>query len=468
MADSDHAANLTQEDRRKIIIPDTNVSVNFSRALESSFDDNYVIVPEVSMDELDSFKREKDSGRGQSAREALRMFERLSEEGDLRKGVALANGGMLYVFPRIGEKDFLGMERTPDNEIIATALLFQKTNPNRSVVVVSDDKRLRVKARYYGLRAEPYSPKSPLNTSVLFEEEETIVLNDHQYQLLNEHDSVKLEGDYLSNHVYGVRSLAPSDSFEECFMRHDGLTLQRIHPEKLASLGVGSGNFRQKAACEALFDKNISLVCLLGMAGTIKTILSLAAGIQEVRNGAYDRIVVLRPPVPIGGKDKTGFIPGGIPEKMDPWMGPIADSLAYLFKVNVKKAASSPFKTIMSRSKGNHEIMVKMALEEFCISMASFDHLQGRTFADAYVIIDEAQNLPLEQARMVGTRAGENSKFVFDGDLSQTAVNPFSGRDSSGLALVAAAFVERPDASVIELRKVERSKLAEFFAKIGT
>lgn len=464
MADNDHAANLSsQEDGRKIIVPDTNVSVNFSRALESSFDDNYVIVPEVSMDELDSFKREKDSGRGQSAREALRMFEQLSEKGDLRRGVALANGGMLYVFPRIGERDFFGMGYNPDNEIIATALLFQKANPDRSVVVISDDKRVLVKARYFGLHAEPYSPKTPLNTSVLFEEEETILLNKDQYQLLNERNYIELEADYLPNHVYGVRSLTAPDSFEECFTACDRRTLKRIKPGKCRSLlaGIRLNDVRSRAAIEALFDPTIHLMCLLGKAGTGKTLLSLAAALQQVAQGLYEEIIIARVPVPVGGRDTMGFLPGTMEEKQRPWLDPIFDDLWHLLKANRDRAGWPPLQDIMSQYGKNRAKALEAAMEKFCISMTSFDHLQGRTFADAFVIVDEGQNMQMHKTKMVLTRPGRNVKLVFNGDILLEAVGPFSGSASNSLSLLAAAAVDQPVASVIELRDVKREVLAE-------
>lgn len=462
MADDGKMGGISpQKDNKKIMVPDTNVSVNFSRAIESSFGDNYVITPEVSIDELDSFKREKDSGRGQSAREALRMFERLSKEGELRKGVALANGGMLYVFPRINEKDFFGMERNPDNEIIATALLFQKANPNKSIVVISDDTRVLLKARDFGLCAERYSPKTPVDTGVLLEKEGAIILNEDQYQLLNERNFIELETDYLPNHVYGVRSSVSSSSFEECFTANDCRTLQRIKPGRyhLLLAGIRLNDFRSRAAVEALLDPAIHLVCLLGIAGTGKTLLPLAAAIQQVKQRLYKEIIIVRIPKPVDGKDTLGFLPGKFEEKIDLWMAPIYDDLWYLLNANSDK---SPFKEIMSRYGKNRKEAEKAAIDEFCITMTSFDHLQGRTFADAFVMVDEAQNMKLHNTKMVLTRPGSNVKLIFSGDILLEAVESFAGSASNSLSLLAAAAVDQPIASVIELREVKREVLAEF------
>lgn len=449
------------EDRRKIVVLDTNVPENNPAAPESSFDDNFVIIPEVLTDELDSLKQKPD--KAYNARAALRVLERLSESGDLRKGIAVANGGMLYLYPRIDSRDFFGMERNPDNEIIATALLLQRAYRERTVMVVSDDTNFLIRARQYGLIAERYLPKKPFNTNTLFQEKE-VVLDERLYQVLNERGRVALSADYLPNHVYPVRTDLLSDFSEECFVGRDGRTLRRISPDKLALLGVGSGEFRQKAACDVLFDQVISPVFFLGKAGTCKTIFSLAAAIQQVYDGIYERIIVIRPPVPVSGKDKTGFVPGKLEEKMDPWMQPIYDNLSYLFEAN---GTRPPFREIVKKFGRNDEKIQEAALSEFYISMASFDHLQGRTFAHAFVIVDEAQNMPLEHLKMVGSRVGGNSKVVFNGDISQLAVGPFSGRASSGLSFAAAHFLGDPDASVITLKKVERSKQAEKFANIG-
>lgn len=445
------------------MVLDTNVLVNNPLAPESSFDDNIVIEPEILIEELDSLKRRPETE--QSAQTALRVLKRLSERGDLRKGILLDNGGILLVFPRINERDFFGMERTPDNEIIATALLFQKANPDRTVNLISDDKAVLVKARYYGLNAEPYSPKSPVDTSIILEKEAEIILNEGAYQSLNENDFVVLEKDYLPNHVYRVRSSAIPGSFEECFTASDYRTLKRIRSDKLRIAGINRDDFRSKAAIEALLNPNIYLMCLLGIAGTGKTLLPLAAAIQQVEQKIYEEIIIARVPVPVGGKDNLGFLPGPLEEKQQPWMEPIRDDLWHLLKANRERP---PFKDLMSRCNGNREQALKAAEEEFCISMTPFDYLQGRTFSDAFVIVDEAENMNQRKIIMVGTRLGEKVKLVFNGDIELEAV--YSGAASNSFSLLAAASIDQPKASVIELTVPKRKVFAELsiiFKRLG-
>jgi PhoH-like ATPase len=462
MADSDPVTSpSSQDDCRKIMVLDTSVLINNPHAPESSFDDNYVVIPEVVIEELDGLKRK--SGVKQSAREALRIFERLSEKGDLQEGVALANRGVLAIVPRISEENFLGMDRIPDNEIVATALLLQRTNMNRSVVVISDDSTVLLKARHNKLSAERYFPRTPFNTAVLFEEEGAILLNEDQYQLLNERDFVELEADYLPNHVYGVSSVASPSSFEECFTTRDGRTLKRIQPgrSRLSFSGFRLNDFRSRAAVEALFDPSIHLMCLFGIAGTGKTLLPLATAIQQVEQGLYKEIIIVRIPEPLDGKDRLGTLPGGFEEKTDLWMQPIYDDLWYLLTENRDK---SPFKEIMSRWGGNRKEAEKTAIEKFCITLTSFDHLQGRTFREAFVLVDEAQNMKKHTIKIVLTRPGNNVKIVFSGDILLEAVESFSGSASNGLALLAAAAVDQPVASVIELLEMKRKTAAEFRA----
>lgn len=448
-----------QENRSKIMVLDTNVLINDPHAPELSFGDNYVVIPEVVIEELDGLKRK--SGVEQSAREALRVFERLSEEGDLREGVALANGGALIIIPRISEERFLGMGRIPDNEIVATAILLQHANTNLPVVVISDDSTVLLKAGLNKLSAERYFPRTPLNTSVLFEKKEAIVLSGGQYQSLNEQDFVELETDYLPNHVYGVSSLVSPSSFEECFTASNGRTLKRIKPGRgrLSFAGLRLNDFRSRAAVEALLDPAIHLVCLLGIAGTGKTLLPLAAAMQQVEQELYEEIIIVRIPKPVDGKDNLGFLPGKFEEKTDLWMQPICDDLWYLLKENSDK---SPFKEIVSRYGSNRKEAEKAAMDKFCITLTSFDHLQGRTFADAFVLVDEAQNMKLHNTKMVLTRPGSNVKLSFSGDILLEAVESFTGSASNSLSLLAAAAVDQPIASVIELLEMKRKTAAEF------
>lgn len=440
------------------MVLDTSVHVNNPQAPATSFANNLVKIPEVVIEELNGLKK---SEVEQSALEALRVFERLSEKGDLWEGVALANGGVLTIIPRISKENFLGMDRTPNNEIIATALLLQRTNPDRLVVVISDNPAILLKARHNKLVAERYFPRTPFDTSVLLEKEEAIDLSESQYQSLNERGFVELETNYLPNHVYGVSSSVSPNSFEECFTTSNGRTLKRIKPggSRLSFAGIRLNDFRSRATVEALLDPAIHLVCLLGIAGTGKTLLPLAAAIQQVGQKLYKEIIIVRIPKPVGGKDNLGFLPGKYEEKIDLWMQPIYDDLWYLLKENSDK---SPFQGIMSRYGKNRKEAEKAAMDEFCITMTSFDHLQGRTFADAFVLVEEAQNMKLHNTKMVLTRPGSNVKLVFSGDILLEAVESFTGSASNSLSLLAAAAVDQPIAAVIELLEMKRKTAAEF------
>uniref|UniRef100_A0A7C5VL76 PhoH family protein n=1 Tax=Fervidobacterium thailandense TaxID=1008305 RepID=A0A7C5VL76_9BACT len=409
----------------KNYVLDTNVLIHDPEAI-FSFEDNIVCVPLPVIEELDKLKREQ--GRiGRNARWAIRLLEELRAKGDLHTGVSLPNGGTL-VIPVLGEQDFekhqvkFLFEKYVDNWIIAYAF-YLKSKSERPTIIVSKDISLRVKAGALGIAAEDYlTDKSDLQ------------LLSPGYHVFERLDKVN------------TSKLVPNEYVEtnEGYFRFDGEELRRIEP-RTKVYGIQPRNKEQLFALDALMDDSISLVSLIGIAGTGKTFLALAAALQKtLLEGIYDRIIVARPLVPMGGKD-IGYLPGALEEKISPWMGGVMDNIEYLCRLN-----SVSFKELMKKG---------------VIELEALTYIRGRSIPKQFIIIDEAQNLTPLEVKTILTRAGDGTKVVLTGDPFQIDT-PYLDENSNGLVYAATRFRGQKIACHIILQKGERSELATLAAQL--
>lgn len=409
----------------KNYVLDTNVLIHDPEAI-FSFEDNIVCVPLPVIEELDKLKREQ--GRiGRNARWAIRILEELRTKGDLHTGVSLPNGGTL-VIPVLSELDFekhqvkFLFEKYVDNWIIAYAF-YLKSKSEHPTIIVSKDISLRVKAGALGIAAEDYlTDKSDL---------QLLSPGYHVFERLDEVDTSKL---------------VPNEYVEtkEGYFRFDGEELRRIE-SRTKVYGIQPRNKEQLFALDALLDDSISLVSLIGIAGTGKTFLALAAALQKtILEGVYDRIIVARPLVPMGGKD-IGYLPGALEEKISPWMGGVMDNIEYLCRLN-----SVSFKELMKKD---------------VIELEALTYIRGRSIPKQFIIIDEAQNLTPLEVKTILTRAGDGTKVVLTGDPYQIDT-PYLDENSNGLVYAASRFRGQKIACHIILKKGERSELATLAAQI--
>lgn len=440
---------------------DTNVLLHDPISL-SSFGDNDVVIPMEVLEELDKFKA-LNNKLGQNARAVIRKLDRLRsrfEEGEdfFNDGAELENGGILFVDkPQINNSQTDMDMSVVDNRILNCALSY---TDKQSVVLVSNDANVRVKASLYGIKTEEYKTDRVIeDNNHAFTGNQEFVITTAEWECLCTKKRLLFEGDrvnFMPNsfvHVFDMGNLK------------NAIICRAISNNEIIKLDktkdhigkVRNKNKEQRMALELLLDPEIKLVTLSGQAGTGKTLLALAAGLNGVMgNQKYDNLLVSRPIIPLG-KD-IGFLPGSKEEKLAPWMQPIFDNLSYLLKG--KKDG-----TIGEKSKdgevevGSTKTKVKSLVDNGTIEMEAITFIRGRSIANQFIIIDEAQNLSPHEIKTFISRAGEGTKIVLTGDPKQIDT-PYLDERNNGLTYVIEKFKEQKIHGHVTLVKTERSELA--------
>jgi PhoH-like ATPase len=436
---------------KKIFVLDTNVLLHDPRAI-FSFEENDVVIPIVVIEELDKFKKGVDE-IGRNARQVSRILDEHRLKGKLSLGVTLEGGGSLRV-----EINHQSPERLPseliaakaDNRILATALNLK--HDGLPVILVTKDTNLRIKADALGMMAEDY-------------ESDTITLDElysGETELLVEPgaiDDFYAKGELLPSepkpfpNQYVLLKNSANES-QTALARYNKLkgAFVPITTAKHGVWGITAKNKQQQFALDLLLNDDIRLVTLVGKAGTGKTLLALAAGLEKtIEARTFQRLVVSRPVFPMG-KD-IGFLPGDVEEKLRPWMQPIRDNLDFLVG-----SSGGP-----GRVKGKKDLQSLFDLG--MIEVEPLTYIRGRSMPNQYLIVDEAQNLTPHEIKTIITRAGEGTKVVLTGDPYQID-NPYIDSSSNGLTYVAERFKEETIAGHITLVKGERSDLAELAATL--
>ena len=442
---------------KKNFVLDTNVLLHDPNAM-TSFADNNVCVPIYVIEEIDHFKKEL-SELGQNARHASRLLDRFRERGDLRTGVEIQDGGKLRVLFSSADhlkemspyhKD-VSLSHLMDRLIVVTALELRKAEPETPVVFVTKDTNLRIRAVAMGLHAEDYS-KENRDLSELYTGTGDIMVEAESIARLYRGESVPLpDATSLFENQYLVarNPLNPSQSALTRVHASDGI-LQRILELKDPVWGIRPRNKEQHFALDALLRDEIRLVTLIGKAGTGKTLLAIAAGLQKVaEEQAFTRLLVSRPIFPLG-RD-LGYLPGDVEEKLNPWMQPIHDNVEFLMGL------SRP-----DRKGGrSYRDLLDMGLME----VEPLTYIRGRSIPNQFMIVDEAQNLTPHEVKTIITRVGDGTKIVLTGDPYQID-NPYVDSVNNGLIYVSERFKHQRLAATVTLSKGERSDLAEMAANL--
>ncbi len=437
---------------KKIFVLDTNVLLHDPRAI-FSFEENDVTIPIVVIEELDKFKKGIDE-IGRNARQVSRILDEFRQKGKLSQGVPLEGGGSLRVELNHQSPQHLPGELIAtkgDNRILATALNLK--HDDLPVVLVTKDTNLRIKADALGLRAEDY-------------ESDTIVIDDlysgetdlevdpgaiDEFYAKGEYTPPASLRCYPNQFVLLKNNANPSQTALGRF-NHQKRAVVQVASVKHGVWGISARNKQQQFALDLLLNDDIRLVTLVGKAGTGKTLLALAAGLEKtIEARAFQRLVVSRPVFPLG-KD-IGFLPGDIEEKLRPWMQPIRDNLDFLMGASA----------VAGRAKGKKDLQGLFDLG--MIEVEPLTYIRGRSMPNQYLIVDEAQNLTPHEIKTIITRAGEGTKVVLTGDPYQID-NPYIDSSSNGLTFVVERFKEEPIAGHITLMKGERSDLAELAATL--
>ncbi|SDD27952.1 PhoH-like ATPase [Mucilaginibacter pineti] len=441
-----------QRNQKKIFVLDTSVILYDHNAFQN-FQEHDVAIPIQVLEELDNKKNGNDT-RNFEARSFIRLMDDLSRNSLVNEWIPL-NGkskGSFKVAMDIkttgtDAEQVFGSEKT-DHRILNAALGLQEDNPDKKVVLVSKDICLRLKAKALNLHAEDYETGKIKNLAELYTGKTDVdKVTEKQINQLTKQDSLAAEGlnveTYTNNHFYilkGKKNEVPG------FYNAQTQQLEKVTEQPV--FNINPRNIEQAFAIHALLHPDIKLVTIQGNAGTGKTLLALASALEQRKY--YRQIFVTRPIVPLSNKD-IGFLPGDIKSKIDPYMAPIWDNLKFIkdqFADDDKMQAK--IDELVSNDK---------------ISIAPLAFIRGRTLSKIFFIVDEAQNLTPHEVKTIISRAGENSKFVFTGDIYQIDT-PYLDAESNGLSYLIDKAKGHPLYAHITLQKGERSELANLATEL--
>lgn len=432
---------------RKLFILDTNV-ILFDHTAIYNFDEHDIVIPIVVLEEVDVFKKGNDL-INYEARQFIRELDRLSGDNLLTNGVPLGEGkGRLFVEvadPDSSAVDWAFSVNKPDHRILALADKLCKIHKKKEVFVISKDINLRMKAKSLGIPAEDYKTGKINNIEKLYTGKETYEDFDSELirKFYQESQSLPVEELPLNQapvaHQYYIFKngsssvLAHYDPVEELFTR----------VYKKTAYGISPRNAEQTFALDALLRPETVLATLIGKAGTGKTLLALAAALEQRK--MYNQIYLARSIVPLGNRD-IGYLPGDIKSKLNPYMQPLWDNLTVI-------------KNKFSPESKEHKTITEMIKSEK-LMIAPLAYIRGRSLEKIFFIVDEAQNLTPHEVKTIITRAGEGTKVVFLGDIYQIDT-PYLDSQSNGLSCLIDRMKGQKLFAHVSLIKGERSPLAE-------
>ncbi|MCK9375620.1 MAG: PhoH family protein [Syntrophobacterales bacterium] len=430
---------------KKTYILDTNVLLHDPESL-FSFEDNDIVLPLSVVEELDRIKRRGDEV-GRNAREVSRKLDELRDRGRLAEGVGLIHGGSVRIEIN-GNKSLNHLNgidlNSTDNMILALAYSLMNNGQN-PVILVTKDLNLRIKADVLGVAAEDfYSDK--VDYHQLYSGVCELYLPPAEIDRFYQEGSLECQED-LQPHQFCILRWSESPS-KSALARYTHHRLHKLAQDGKAVYGIKALNKEQKFALDLLLDDNIQVVTLVGKAGTGKTILALAAGLEKVLEGSgrYNRILITRPIVPLG--NDLGYLPGDKEDKIRPWMQPIYDNLEYLCNEHIQPNGCIDY--LIANGK---------------IELEALTYIRGRSIPKQFIICDESQNLSPHVIKTILTRVGRGSKIVFTGDPEQID-HPYLDASSNGLSYLVEKIKGEELAGHITLIKGERSGIAELGAKL--
>jgi len=438
----------TKKSDKKIFVLDTSV-ILFEHNSIMNFEEHDIGIPITVLEELDQFKKGNDT-KNFEAREFTRLLDKLAKDKSLQDWIPL-NGktrGSFKVVMEAGTgngqdaNNVFGQKKN-DHHILNAALRLKDENKDRNVILVSKDINLRLKAKSMGLPAEDYQTGKIKNVGSLRKGKIEIE---------------KVDSDII-NHLYENGTLEPSEvlkrkkpnpnqyfilkSDKNSILSYYNAQEQAIQKvEKRPISGIKPRNAEQTFAIHAIMNPDVKLVTIQGVAGTGKTLLTLAGALEQRRE--YKQIYLARPIVPLSNKD-IGYLPGDIKSKLNPYMEPLWDNLKFI--QNQYKETDKEYKAIVDMVNKEKLMITPLA------------YIRGRSLSNIFFIVDEAQNLTPHEIKTIITRAGENTKIVFTGDIYQIDT-PYLDSQSNGLSYLIDRVKDHPLYAHITLEKGERSELA--------
>lgn len=435
---------------KKTFVVDTNVLLHSHQSL-FSFKDNDVVIPLGVIEELDRFKSFNDE-RGREARQASRELDRLRSKGSLADGVPLKTGGTLQILLDFDKEMPFGIEldvHKVDNRILACALFLKKQG--RTVVLISKDINCRIKADALGIDTEDFETNK-VDIDELYSGWRELVLPVSKIESFLRDEGLVYEEDDLFKNEFVLLKAAENEN-KTALAKYDGFErkLRPLFHVNSKPWGVEPLNLQQKFAIELLLCNEIQLVTLVGRAGTGKTLLALACGLQKtIDEHLFRKLLVSRPIMPLG-KD-IGFLPGSKDEKLSHWMQPIFDNLEFVMDRLYKNSDDVDKK-------------IRFLIESQKVQIEAITYIRGRSIPKQFLIVDEAQNLTPHEVKTIISRAGEGTKVVLTGDPYQID-NPYLDSSSNGLNYVIEKFKDHNLFGHIILHKSERSPLSALASEL--
>lgn len=431
----------------KTFVLDTNIPLSDPTCL-TGFKEHNVCIPIIVLEELDNFKKGNEAVNV-NAREFGRILKQLTGDELFNGGLSLGKSlGKLTIalgvdYPKEMEQSF--SEDTPDHRILAIA--FTKKQQGEHVVLVTNDLNLQMKARALGVLSESYRNDSVKDMTKIYGSISEVVPTEEEWEEIyskNRKEQYPIPPRFRD---YPVNQLFVLKGQESVLVRKGELGFIPLRKNEKV-FGIQAKNHEQEFAFDALLDPEISLVALTGKAGTGKTLLALAAALKQKEQ--FEEILVARPAVEMS--DKTlGFLPGDKDEKIDPYMMPIYDNLAVIREAGKPKQRTT--EPIREWAKANN------------IQVLVLNYIRGRSLAGRFIIIDEAQNLTPHEVKTIITRAGEGTKIVIIGDVSQID-SPYQNERSNGLSYLIDKWLGQPEFVHVHLIQGERSPLADKAGRI--
>lgn len=425
----------------KTFVLDTNVILHDPMSM-FSFEGSRVVLPLTVIEELDTFKRSNDE-RGRSARFVSRKLDELRKGGKLSSWVPLEHGGKLKVEIQVSDglpKAFSA--HTKDNEILSCALFLKKQGEN--IVFISKDINLRIKAEALGLETQDYE-KEKVDIDDLYKGWREAAVSGEAIDAFYKDKRLPTPIEGLIPNEFVI--LKAEGTSKSALARYDLKTksLVPLVRAETAPWGIKPLNMEQRFALELLLNPDISLVTLVGLAGSGKTMIALASALQQtLEEKLYRRILVARPVIAVG--HDIGFLPGTKEEKLTNWMGAIYDNLSYL----------------LEKPKGSldtSDMDIQMLMEEGVLEIEAVTYLRGRTLPGLLIIIDDAQNLTPHEIKTIISRAGQGAKIILTGDPHQVD-NYYLDATSNGLTNLVERFKGQALFGHVTFTKSERSVLA--------
>ena len=441
---------------KKNYVIDTSVCLTDADVL-FKFGNSDIFLPLKVLEEIDGHKKRQDSV-GSNARKIIRILDEFRNKGSLEKGIRIDKGkGILKVVSFSDLKEVIFPAdldlRHPDHVIIATAKTIQSRSAGRKTILVSRDINMRVICDSIGIQAEDYISERAVTSSdelytgfVIQTFDDEIIDRFYAGEEIFLREEEAVQNLQPNQYVMMVSNANEKKSALARFKSHYE-PLKNIVHKKLPDWKIDARNKEQAFAIDMLMDPDIKIISLVGRAGSGKTLLAIAAGLQQTiglrsESNHYSRLIVSRPIQPLG-KD-IGFLPGTMEEKMLPWLMPIQDNLKFLM---------------------GDRTSLEMYMEKGKIEIEALTYIRGRSISNAFIVIDEAQNLTKHEIKTIITRIGEGTKIILTGDVEQID-NVYVNETSNGLAHAVEKFKEHHISGHMTFKKGERSELATLASKV--